>query len=164
MQDDGILDSLGGSEEGLRQLFSPLSSEQILGSLQAGFVARVVTALIVKRPVPLLDWIQVQCAEPAQGSTKQLLHGRSLPLNSFRDCTPSYSCLGHKRPPNLCFLFLQRQAINASCSCMNQSRLSAVSWATVLGRLPGWTRCMGIVMLSAACGPVHGWEGSAGGK
>ena len=59
MQDDGILDSLGGSEEGLRQLFSPLSSEQILGSLQAGFVARVVTALIVKRPVPLLDWIQV---------------------------------------------------------------------------------------------------------
>ena len=59
MQDDGILDSLGGSEEGLRQLFSPLSCREMLGSLQAGFVARVVTALIVKRPVPLLDWIQV---------------------------------------------------------------------------------------------------------
>lgn len=58
-QDDGILDTLSGSAEALAQLFSPLKSESPVGSLQAGFVARVVTVLIVKRPVALLDWLQV---------------------------------------------------------------------------------------------------------
>ena len=54
-----MLDTLSGSAEVLAQLFSPLKSESPVGSLQAGFVARVVTVLIVKRPVALLDWLQV---------------------------------------------------------------------------------------------------------
>ena len=59
MQNEGILDTLAGSTEALSQLCSPLYCDQPLGSLQAGFLARVATELIYKRPILLLDWLQV---------------------------------------------------------------------------------------------------------
>lgn len=82
---DAVLDTLVHSSAALGDLFAPLRQAAAPDSLLAGYCARVVAVLVVRKGITLLAWLQVRFADsaarsccPHQQSQCVLLSARQL--------------------------------------------------------------------------------------